>query len=230
MAEEVLLIGHHTPLGKKIAELLLAEGSSVVRTVLPEEEAPQEEAGPSRETEEEEELLTSVLWNRSSPISTHNVILETYTQHEKLDRVLFIFDTTKDNRALHEIPLAEIEKYIDRRFKGLTFLLKELIQHYQRNRGLAEISLILHTEGAKVLPPLDGMGSGAFRSLGNSLFTFYQNEDITINGFESSSPDSGDYAEFILKTLREKAGKSHGKWFRFQDKSVWNSLGLQGKR
>ncbi|MFO7849925.1 MAG: hypothetical protein R6V67_08195 [Spirochaetia bacterium] len=217
MAEAVLLIGHHTPLGKELTELLLGEGSSVVRTVMPGEEG-------------EDDRLTSIVWNRSSPISTHNVILNTYANHEKIDRVLFIFDTTKDNRALHELSLAEIDKYIDRRFKGLTFLLKELIHHYQRNKGLGEISLILHTEGTKVLPPLDGMGSGAFRSLGNSLFTFYQNEGITINGFESSSADSGEYADFILKTLREKAGRSHGKWFRFQDKNVWNTLGLQGKR
>ncbi len=223
MAETLLLIGHYSPLGKKLARLLLAEGKTVVSTVSEYEEAALQPG------EEADERLSLVRWNRYSPVSAHNVLLEVTEKHGRLDRALFVFDTTKDNRALHEVGLAEIEKYIDERFKGLTFLLKELIHYYQRSSG-GEISLILHSEGAKVLPPLDGMGTGAFRALGNSLFTFYQNEEITINGFESSTSESGEFADFILKTLKEKAGKTHGKWFRYHDRGVWNALGLQGKR
>lgn len=223
MAETLLLIGHYTPLGRKLAQLLLAAGKTVVSTISEYEEAALQPG------EEADERLSLVRWNRHSPVSAHNVLLEIMEKHERIDRALFVFDTTKDNRALHEVGLSEIEKYIDGRFKGLTFLLKELIHYYQRGTG-GGISLILHSEGAKVLPPLDGMGTGAFRALGNSLFTFYQNEEIIINGFESSTSESGEFADFIHKTLEDKAGRTHGKWFRYSDRGVWNALGLPGKR
>lgn len=223
MEESLLLTGYHTPLGKILSRHLMDDGARIAAAVSPE----QLHASPG---EEAEEGLSFLEWSRSSPISAHNVLLETLQIHDTIDRALFIFDTARDNRALHELSLAEIERYIDTRFKGIIFLLKELIHHYQRSGRAGEISLIIHSEGAKVLPPLDGMGTGAFRSMGNSLFTFYQNEALTINGFDSSSPESEEYASFIVKTLKEKAGKRHGKWFRFQDKGVWNALGFSGKR
>jgi NAD(P)-dependent dehydrogenase (short-subunit alcohol dehydrogenase family) len=217
MAEAVFLTGFSTPLGTILSRQFLAAGNSVIAAVANREEqiAPGESA---------DDRLTLIPWNRTSPISSHNVMLEAFRRFERIDRTLIIFDTTKDNRALHELSLAEIGRYVDGRFKGIAFLLKEIILHYQRRKERGEISLILHSEGAKVLPPLDGMGTGGFRSLGNSLFTFYQNEEITVNGFESSSSDSESYATFIVKTLGEKKGKTHGKWFKFQDRGSWNPL------
>ncbi len=225
MAETLLLIGHSSPLGQKLSELLLRDGNTIISTVSKETDSALQPG------ETVDDGLSLIEWNPHSPVSAHNVLIEAIHMHGRIDRALFIFDTTKDNRALHELSLSEIERYIDSRFKGRCFLLKELIHYFQKNRQhKGVISLILHSEGAKVLPPLDGMGTGAFRSLGNSLFTFYQNEELIINGFESSTSESGEYAEFIVKTMKEKGGDTHGKWYRFNDRNVLNAFGFPGKR
>ncbi|MEW5817869.1 MAG: hypothetical protein AB1798_21055, partial [Spirochaetota bacterium] len=82
--------------------------------------------------------------------------------------------------------------------------------------------------GAEILSPLDAAIYGGFRELVQSLFTFYQDEPITIIGFEAKTSTPEDFADFIVKTIREKSGQTRSRWFRFTGRQGFLPLILPG--
>jgi hypothetical protein len=151
--------------------------------------------------------------NFRSPLSVRSMVLKGLNAYGELHEALITFSFGSETRVIHDLPLTDIEKRVDQDIKGKLFLLKELITYFwKKQRG--SIAVILHTTGTSALLPLDAAVYGSIRELTESLFTQYKNEPLSINGYESFSPNTDDFASFILKTQKEKGEKSKGKWFR----------------
>lgn len=216
MACTILLNGKNTPLGMHLSRLFLESGSKVAGLL--------EGGSPaSLPGEEVEENLILIPWNRTSSLSVHNVIVESVNRMESIEELVFLFQPAIDNKPIHELGLSQIESYIDTYVKGSIYLLREVLGYFQKKQRGA-LYVVLHIAGLEVLPPIDAVGMGAIESFTNSLFTLYQNENVNINGFTSDSSDSREYAGFVFNTIQQKARTSHGKWYRFSDRSLWKRM------
>ena len=221
MGRTILLNGKHTPLGSQLTRLFLEDGDKIAGLV----EGSLSEPLPG---EEAEENLTIIPWNRSSPISVHNVLVETINRIDHIDEAVFLFQPEIENKPLHELSLAAIDSYIDTYLKGSLFLLKEVLGYFQKQKKGA-LYIVLDYSGLEVLPPIDAIGIGGMEAFTDTLFILYQNEQVAIHGFSSSTAEKPEYAAFIHRTITEKARGSHGKWYRFNERSVWNALGFSSK-
>lgn len=221
MDRTILLNGNTSPLGQRLSHLFIDDGAYVVR-------ADEGEPGHSSEREEEEDHLTIIPWTRHSSVSIHNLLVEAENKRDAIDEVVFVFSTLMENKPLHELGLASIDSYIDNYVKGGLYFLREVLGYFQK-RKKGQLSIVIHTSGLEVLPPIDAVGIGGLKTFVDSMFTLYQNEPIMINGFTSDATTPDDYALFVHRTLTEKARGSHGKWYRHGDRSVWNALSFSQK-
>jgi len=221
MGHTILLNGKISPLGQRLSELFLEDGTNVIR-------ADEGEPGENPPGEEAEEQLTIIPWTRHSSVSVHNVLVEAINKLDTIDEVVFVFSALMQNKPLHELGLATIDSYIDNYVKGGLYFLREVLGYFQKQKQ-GQLSIVLHTAGLEVLPPIDAVGIGGIKTFTDSIFTLYQNEPIMINGFTSDTTTPEDFAYFIRNTLTEKARGTHGKWYRHSDRSVWNALGFAHK-
>lgn len=221
MAKRVLITGKTTKLGNLLVDAFLSRSWEVVATVRQDEE--------SRDEGDIDANLLITTWNRRSPLAAKNVLLSGINQFGDIDEAVVIFPVDGENRPLHELPSAAIEASIDGQIKSQLFMIKEVLAWFQRRKG-GQLSLVRHDEGADILPPLDAICSGTFHSLSRSLFTFYQNEEVRINSFESDSSDTRGFVAYIMKTLEEKARGNHGKLYRHSDRGVLGNLGKPFRR
>lgn len=199
----------------------LADNWQVVATVRQEEES-------GEEAEIDTNLLVST-WNRRSPLAAKNVLLNGLNRFEGIDEAIIIFPPDGENRPLHETPAAAIEAAIDGQVKSQLFMIKEVLNYFQReNRG--RLYLLRQNQGSDTPPPLDAVSTGSFHALSRSLFSFYQNEEVSINAFETDSADCKAFISFIKKTLEEKGRECHGKVFRYSEKGVLGNLGKGFRR
>ncbi|TFG62797.1 MAG: hypothetical protein E4H36_07175 [Spirochaetales bacterium] len=164
--------------------------------------------------------------NWKSPLSVRSLLLKGLTKFGSFQESIIIHSPVGEIRPLHEVPMGSIEEIVDSGIKGFIFLLKELLSHYwKRKEGF--LFPVVYTHGSEVLPPLDSAVAGAFVSAVESMFTFYKSEPIIINAFESKSVRTGDFADFMMKTIQEKAKTTYGRWFRFNDKTnLFSSLSI----
>lgn len=221
MGRTILLNGKTSPLGQRLSELFLADGYHIIR-------AEEGASGESLPGEEAEENLTIIPWTRHSSVSVHNVLIEAVNKLDKVDEVVFVFSTLMENKPLHELSLAAIDSYIDNYIRGGMYFLREVLGYFQKQKQ-GQLSIVLHTAGLEVLPPIDAVGIGGIKTFTDSMFTLYQNEPVMLNGFTSDTTVPDEFAHFIHRTLKEKARGTHGKWYRHSERSVWNALGFAPK-
>lgn len=177
-------------------------------------------AAGSKPSEDGEKQINPVFvydLNRRSPLSARTFILRTITRFGGIDEAIVLNTAEGENRPLHELPAAAIEGPVDNAVKGPFFILRELLNYFwEQRKGL--LSLASWSYGPEVLTPMDAAAAGSFKALGDSLFTYYANEPITVNGFESQSSRYTEFARFLMQTNRERGPKSHGRWFRHSDR------------
>ena len=87
----------------------------------------------------------------------------------------------------------------------------------------------IHSKRSSILLPLEAAVYGALKELTESIFTQYKNEPISINAFESTSNHTENFADFLIKTVDERAEKTYGRWFRHSDKiGLFNNISIPG--
>ena len=101
--------------------------------------------------------------------------------------------------------------------------------HYFLERKRGVLSFVLNNEGAEVLSTIDSVTTACFTALVRSILSTYQNEPIIINAFECAAHDTTEFAEFIMRTLTEKARASSGKWYKFEDRASFRRFGARKK-
>ena len=201
------VIGSNSPLGQALIEKCKSQGLALASVAVSENIKASGKNGSF--------ILN---WTSRSPLSAGTIVRSLTNQFSNMEHVYIIYSPGVENRAFHELPSSAIETIIDDQVKGYTFLLKELFALTRKKKNIF-LHCIVYTGGSEILAPQDAAALGYVRSLISSLFTFYQNEEILINGFESSSPDHEAFASFIQRQIFEVRNKINRKWFRFQEKS-----------
>lgn len=201
MSKTFLITDYGTPLSRKLAAMLSDRGHKVITADTSEGE--QDENTPQR---------ANYSWNQRSPLGALNLMQQVLNNQKELDEVIVIITPSVENRPVHQLPTAVIEETVDTRLKGHFFLLKELLLYFQdRDHGV--INLVFFTDGTEVLPPLDAAVYGGLKEGAASLFKQYQEENLVLCGFQSSTGSVDDFSEYILKNILDKPRNMHGRWF-----------------
>lgn len=213
MSRTVLITDIDTPLGFDLSKTFLEQGDRVIGTV----------ADPEKDNSIKtlnSSSFTLKRWQRSSSISAKNLLLNIINEFDSLDEALLLQPPSLPAKLLHEVTTAEIEQGVDFWVKGNLFLLKEILDIFNRHRGgvLALINYSPH-DSTGILPPLESALRGSFQALAKSLFSSYSRKNLYINGFESNTVQSSDFSDFIRQTLQDRGRRVSGRWFRFQAKS-----------
>ncbi len=153
-------------------------------------------------------------WNRRSLLSARNLVLQGLNTFGKIDKAILIHECRQDERSIHELSPTAIDRSIDESLKGIFFLLRELMSYFVR-QGTGNLAMVHYSPGDYTKLPLDAAFSAAFRAATDSLCTLYQNEEITINGFECFRERPDDFGKFILQSLAGRAASTKGKCYRY---------------
>ncbi len=225
MKGTMLITGRETPLGAALIEGAIAAEHSVVATS---DGAPRKRPRRGKEREEKEtgERLLLVPWTRQSALSARNVVLRGLSTFDSIDEAVIVHSATRESRPLHELTVATIQQGVDVLIKSELFLIREVL-HYFMRKGGGVLSLVLNTEGDEALSTMDSAAAASFAAIIKTVMNTYQNEPVTINGFETASADSGEYASFILSSLAE--GSTAGRLYRFGDRSGFRHFSFRKK-
>ena len=216
MKKNILITGQNKLLKGPLTDIFLNKGYHIIATYTDKQEGQKKE-------------VHRVPWNMRSPLSAKNVILDAASEQGDIHEVLVLFPSTQIIKPFHETTSAEIEWAVDSQLKSNLFIIKESI-FYLLKKGKGTLSLIHYIPGTDILPPLNAVGAGSFTGLAKSLFTFYQNENISINSYMSSVTETHEFAEYIFKTISNRQKQVHGKFYKFSEKTVLSALGLSTKR
>ena len=205
MSRTVLITDIDTPLGLNLSKIFLEQGDSVVGTVT----APDKQSNFKALNSSS---FTLRRWQRSSSLSAKNLLLSIINDFNNLDEALLLQPPSLPAKLLHEVTTAEIEQGVDLWIKGNLFLLKEILDIFSRGKG-GVLALINYSpkDSTGILPPLESVLRGSFQALAKSLFSSYSREDFYINGFESNTAESGDFADFIRQTLQDRGRRVSGR-------------------
>ena len=207
MERVVLVSDVQTPLGEELARRYLAEGASVAVT-----RSNQQSRESPLVSESDGFLLTD--WNRSSPISTRNVLLSVANRFGRIDEAVVLHCPVVEASLLSETAYESIERAVDSWLKGTLFLVRGLLEALAPRGRLALVHYApLAGSG---LPPLEATLRGAFKALAESLMDTGGPGGLPVHGLESISTPARDFAGFIVETLASRGDKPSGKWLRFQ--------------
>jgi NAD(P)-dependent dehydrogenase (short-subunit alcohol dehydrogenase family) len=166
--------------------------------------------------------LRYVPWNRPSPLSARNILLEGVTFLEKIDEAIVVHSAEEDGRPFHELSSADIERALDRSMKGFFFLLRELLGFFQRQKS--GLLTLVEYDPAGRLHPLPYASSGTFRALGSALFAQYGNEPFILRGLTSAVTQPEEFARYILESC-ERPEKTAGRWTKYSGRTGLFGLG-----
>ena len=216
MPRTILVSEGDTPLGRRLAELLLARGARVVTTV---SSAAGSRQGPdggqspaaARAPATADERTRAIPWNRRSPMSARTVLLDASNAFDSIDEAIILEPPCAVSGGLHELPVADVERAFDDA-RGPVFLAREVLAAFRaQGRGV----LCMVSRGPASGPVGTGLQE-CFRGVCAALFADTGMKGITVNGFQAGSSDVEEYAAFIDRTLEDKARKISGRWFTWQ--------------
>jgi NAD(P)-dependent dehydrogenase (short-subunit alcohol dehydrogenase family) len=204
-----LITDAQTPLADQLIRRYLSEGYSVAAT-----RSHQVHIDTPLISEDEDLLL--IEWNRTSPISAKNVLLSALNRFDKIDETLLLFTPELEQKLLQETSAETIDRAVDTWIKGALFLMKAVLELYTQKQGgcLALINHLPQEEGT-VLPPLESALRGSFTAAAGAVIASNSQRRVFVNGFESRSQKIEELADFIFDTMKNRAARVSGKWFRF---------------
>jgi NADP-dependent 3-hydroxy acid dehydrogenase YdfG len=213
MKRVALITDASTPLGDQLVRRYLGEGYGVAA-------ACSEQVRIETPLVSEEEDLQIIEWKRESPISAKNLVLTTLNRFDRIDETLLLLAPELDAKLLQETAAETIDRAVDAWIKGSLFLTKEILVLYgRRQEGL--LALINHTHQVEtaVPPPLESALRGGFRAAAEAILAGTGQQNVLVSGFESHSAKIEELADFIFDTMRTRATRNSGKWYRFPPRS-----------
>lgn len=224
MEENILIIGTGG-LHARMIETCLGKNQNVASTFY--SESFREETKPGKKPKKaagappEKEKHFSLAWDPGSSLSSKNIILQAEQKLGRIDRAFLIFPSGKIAEPFHETATAAIQKILDYRVKSYILFLKDLINHFMEKKG-GELYGILHFEEGEWSSPLTAGSYEMFRMILLSCLPLYEKEPFALTGFESESPDTAGYCDFILKQAAGKNKKS-GSFFQYPPKGLFSA-------
>jgi hypothetical protein len=210
MPRTVLITEGDSPLGGALTRLFAARGFVVIAT---RERSGSDAVLPSGSLAG----VHSVAWNRRSPVSARTVLLDAlnlagaHGQSSGLDEAIILEPPPPGSAPLRDVSSADIERTFDDA-KGPIFIARELLAHFTR-RGSGVLSFVLGGSGAG---PLQTGLRESLRGIASALLASPPAPTILMNGFQTSSTDVDEYAQFIDRTMEERARRISGRWFTCQ--------------
>ncbi len=207
MGRVVFVTDIDTSLGNQLVRLFLEGGDRVFATSSDQDSLSSfnKVAGDS---------LRVFQWNRRSPVSARNMMLKALAAFDLIDALVLLGPPDLGGVPLLQVEAAAIEEEVDGWIKGTAFLARELLAYFSRRRA-GSVALVAHNAapGSGVVGEI---ACGGFRGLTNALLrtTGAVGETIIVNGFESTSSNTEEYAAFVHRALDEKARRASGKLFR----------------
>ncbi len=207
MSRVVLVTDIDTSLGNQLVSLFLGSGDRVFATTTNQDALSSfdQVAGDS---------LKVYQWVRRSPVSARNVMLKAVGAFDAIDVLVQLGPPDLGSVPLLQTESADIEQEIDSWVKGSLFLSRELLAYFARRRGgIAALVGQNSSHGGGVIGEIarasfGGLMEALLRTTGAAA------ENVYINGFESTSTNTEDYAAFVHRALTEKAKRVSGKLFR----------------
>jgi hypothetical protein len=215
MAKSLLIAGNNKSFSAQLATAFRKQLECTINII---------ESNGDDTTTSQEGDFTNLYWDSRSVLSTKTTVMRCANSGGGIDSAFLIYTPEGGNNTIHEIQSGEIERKIDIILKGYLYLCRELIKYFLK-RGHGSIGMVLYEKGMDILPPLEASLSGGFRSLTDSLFQYYKNEPLKINGFYSGDTEDSGFSEFIVKVVGSGDRKGPGKWYNFSGKSKIFFLG-----
>ncbi|GEM_PF-5885310 len=135
MKRSILVTGGDTYIGQLLVKSLEGQGDSVVASVRPRNE--------KAKTKHEDIFIP---WQRWSPVSAKNLVLESSRLLPSLDEVYFVISPEADQRPISGVSTQEIEMELDEWGKGFMFLVRELSLLWKENHGVIRCLFFLEDE------------------------------------------------------------------------------------
>ncbi len=211
--QSVLVTDTHKPLGLNLVKAFAQMGLNVI-------------AAPSGEPEDgsrknpydvfRKKPVAVVPWNRSSPLSSKNLILRGLQRFPDLDAALILLPPLPPGSPFADLKYLDVEIVLDHWLKGSILLARDLFGHFADAKGgsLSFVSLSLPKSAGASL--LDDLCREAVLVLWKDLLKDARASGIALNVFLSRATDVRAYAEFVAKTSAEKCNKPGGRLFSFQ--------------
>ena len=207
MPRTVLITEGDSPLGGALTRLLAARGFGVVATRARAGSDAMLPAGSLAN-------VHAVGWNRRSPVSARSLILDAVNlsgAHEEaggLDEAIILEPPWPAGAALEDAASADIERSFDEA-KGPIFVAREILALFAL-RGAGVMAFVMAAPGTG---PLETGLRDCFHGIAAAVLAAPRASTILMNGFQTTGPDVEEYAQFIDRTLEERARRIGGRWF-----------------
>ncbi|RPJ09660.1 MAG: hypothetical protein EHM28_00955 [Spirochaetaceae bacterium] len=203
----ILCTDSDTSLGLSLVKNLVQQGLSVIA-------APSHDQQKTDYSGMKKKPLVISPWNRKSPISAKNVVLQGTGRFKRIDAALILLSPGTITSSLNETRYIDIENAIDKWIKGTIFLTRELLSHFAEEKTGA-ICLVQHDPEDSDKNTINKLCTDTVVSFMEQSAQEWKSKDIMINRIYSRQTDIKGYADFIVSTVMEKCYKSSGKLFRF---------------
>lgn len=160
------------------------------------------------------EGTATVSWNRRSPLSARSVVLHALNLFGRLDEAVVVFSPVRESVAFHESSIVSIENRTDAEVKGYLFLIREIVAHFQKQRG-GRLVLVVQEPETELRSPLEAMSLGGFMATAEALQSYYQNEALEVRLCHSRTADAPAYAAFVLDALEAPRPRRPKAWQHF---------------
>ncbi len=211
--ETILVTDTHKQLGFNLVKAFVQKGLNVVAAPT---DGPEEGARKNPYDAFKKKPVAVVAWNRSSPLSSKNLILQGLQHFPALDAALILLPPLPPGSAFPELKYLDVETVLDVWLKGSILLARDLFGHFAgRGTGsLAFVTLSLPRSAGESL--LDDLCREAVLVVWKGLLKAARDSGIALNVFLSRATDARAYAEFAATAFLEKCNKPGGKLFYFQ--------------
>jgi NAD(P)-dependent dehydrogenase (short-subunit alcohol dehydrogenase family) len=208
MERAVLVTEAQSPLGASLVRLLLGRGLRVAAAV----DASSRSGEGGWPADYRLKPFLSLQWNRRSPVSAHALVASALASFGGLDDAL-VLEPPSPQAGAGSMASADIDRALDD-LKGPAFLVRELHASLSA-RGSGVLCFVSPWPRAadEAGPPLQQVVHEGFRGLAGALIPAGAGSPLLVSGFQAFGVEPGEFAQFIDRTLDEKARKTGGRWF-----------------
>jgi hypothetical protein len=158
------------------------------------------------------EALQTGVWNRHSPASAKNMLLQARSRFRTIDSYLLIGNPKPFGSVLHTADIRPLDEGVDSWIKGNLFLLREILRA-QLEAGSGTLAMICLNHHRPELAMEEAVRH-SFLGITQSLLKSYHDSCVNVNAFESDAGSPRDFAAYVYRNLSERGDKIAGKILR----------------
>jgi len=231
----IVLIGKELPDSLDFCEALKATENKVFTSARSESEAVQFEA----------EDITAATWNKSSAVSAHSFLIKAETKLEKINHVIFYYDSAYLCSKFELDKTDELSMAVDQLINSYLYTAGELIKRIDQKKEDICVSFIvknypskyeISTAGSKnagILPASNivSVGEAAFTTLAENFSTFVADREylsVILAKYQYNNElfkNDRQLAQWLLESYDSLAQAKHKQ--SVKQASVWNKVGTK---